>query len=229
MDGKEQTEEIEIDLPDCDEEVSDISAEEAQKLLDASLRNGDCMLAPADDVLLQIKETFAPARAAQKPNIDNLDDAIVDVENHGIVLLPQPGEGLIIQYPQAWRDTTYYTIHDINYETGTVWLWNPQRKQWASTNFIDAKQHGLVFKVPPEGASELRMAIALGQRKRGRPRKNPLEQAIAPVKEKSDRGRGRPKGTKNRPKEIIEAEKRARREEKNQRALARSAKRRTRV
>lgn len=232
MDEKESLDEVDVesDLPDnYDEDADTLSIEDAQKLLAASVISRETPLEPEDDVQLQIKMAFAPARAAQKPNVDYLDDAVVELEGHGTVFLPQVGDGLIIQYPQDWRDTTYFTIREINYETGAVWLWNPQRKQWASTNFLDAKRYGLVLKTPPEGASELRMAIALGQRKRGRPRKNPIEQVVAPPKEKSERGRGRPKGSKNRSKEVIEAEKRARREERNERAQARSMRRHVRV
>ena len=212
MDDKEFTVPVEDEDPN-------LSVEMARALLEASVVRKEDEV--DDDVQSQIKRVLEPARAVQKPNVDNLDDAVVEVEGHGTVFLPQAGEGLIIQYPQSYRDTTYYTIDSIDYETGMVWLWNPQRKQWACSNFKDAQKAGLVMKTPPEGASELRMALVLGQRKRGRPRKNPIDQIVAPV-EKSGRGRGRPKGTKNRPKDVILEEKKQRREEKQAKAEARS-------
>lgn len=217
-----------IDDEDEGEESTTLSIEEAQKLLTLSINETD-LLNSEDDVQKQIREiTLAPARSAQKPNIDYLEDAIIETEEHGFVFLSTEGDGLIIQFPQNWRDTTYYIVRRIDYETGAVALWNPQRKQWAGTNFFDAKRFDLVVKIPPEGASHLRMALALGQRKRGRPRKNPVEAATAEPVEKSGRGRGRPKGSKNRPKEVIAAEKKALREERNAKAQANSARHRSR-
>lgn len=224
----EQTREESLTIEDEDD--VNLTTEQAEKLLESTLKGAQELSTPDDDVQKQINEMVnAPARAAQKPNIDYLEDAVVETDEHGVVFLPQVNDGLVIQYPQNWRDTTYYVIRKIDYETGSVSLWNPKMGQWGLTNFINAKKHGLILKMPPEGASGLRMALALGQRKRGRPRKNPLQQALAQPVEKSGRGRGRPKGTKNRPKEVIEAEKRQRREERNERARARSMRSRIRT
>jgi hypothetical protein len=61
------------------------------------------------------------------------------------------------------------------------------------------------------------------KKKRGRPRKNPIETVeVKPVGEK--KGRGRPKGAKNRPKEEIKAEKAAKKAEKQKRAALKAKK-----
>lgn len=226
----EEMEDFEDDGCDVVEEEENVplTSEDAEKILVAAMMVND--LPEEDDVTSQIREVATTtARAAQKPSIDHLDDAVVEMEGHGRIFLPEPGNGLIIQYPEIWRDTSYYTVRKIDYGTGTVYLWCPSRGQWALTNFLNYDKHGLVMKMPPEGASELRMAIALGRRKRGRPRKNPVAVVTPPPQEGASRGRGRPKGSKNRPKDIIDAEKKIRREERNAKAEVRSMRHRKRV
>ena len=93
------------------------------------------------------------------------------------------------------------------------------------SNYITGTKAGYRFKLPNA------KGMSIGKRKRGRPRKNPtgapeltkpveLDSNGQPVKKK----RGRPAGTKNRPKDVIRAEKKAKLELKKAKAKKRKAK-----
>jgi len=60
------------------------------------------------------------------------------------------------------------------------------------------------------------------KKKRGRPRKNPVEDVKEVDPNAPKRGRGRPKGAKNRSKEEIKAEKEAKKAERARKAAKRS-------
>jgi hypothetical protein len=79
--------------------------------------------------------------------------------------------------------------------------------QFARDNFRHGSSHGFVYKLAMG-------AVVATKKKRGRPRKAPVEvpaAKTAPGGEQKKRGRGRPPGSKNRPKEEVRAEKAAKR------------------
>lgn len=163
-------------------------------------------------------EAKEKARLAQKPIIDHLEDAIeLDDEGVPVFTIP-PGEKVIIERVRtilpgnAWLDTKMYTVETIDGVTGNLMLWDDEGKCHAMSNYLTAPRRGYKFKVPPAKGG-----LQIQGRKRGRPRKlvpigqeKPaelvqLDENGQPIKKK----RGRPAGSKNRPRDVVQAEKRA--------------------
>lgn len=154
-------------------------------------------------------------RLASRPVIDDLADAVVKDELGRLILLAKPGEKLIVERfatilpGRPWLDTKTYTIQSIDEATGRIHLWDDELQRTALTDYISGTKAGYRFKLPVKGRK------VSSKRKRGRPRKNVAAPAVAvtptvgpdgaPVK----RGRGRPKGVKNRDTATIAAEKKA--------------------
>ena len=96
--------------------------------------------------------------------------------------------------------------------TGALKLYNHELNQHAMSAFKGAGAEGsLLIKL----ANEVGGLEHIAKRKRGRPRKSPAlkkQQSAPALGEK--RGRGRPKGSKNRPKDVIKAEREAKRLER---------------
>lgn len=174
------------------------------------------------------------ARLASRPNIDHLPDAIARDEGGNWVLLAKPGEKIIIEKfytyleGRPWRETKTYEVEHIDGATGQITLHDPEFLRMEITNIVQALAAGQRFKLPAAKMSNLTL-----KRKRGRPRKNPIvpappKAAMAPTTEApAKRGRGRPKGSKNRPKDVIVAEKATKKSVKKAKAKGRKVKGRT--
>ena len=165
------------------------------------------------------------ARLAQKPIIDHLEDAI-ELDDDGIpVFTIPPGERVIIERYAAilatrpWLDTKMYTVETIDGVTGNLTLWDDDGKCHAMSNYLTGPKVGYRFKVPPAKGN-----LQIQGRKRGRPRKvvplgqeKPVEAVQLdengqPIKKK----RGRPAGSKNRPRDVVAAERRAKAQVKSE-------------
>ena len=156
------------------------------------------------------------AKAANKPMIDHLPDAVAKDELGMPTLLAKPGDKIIIERVASvlshkpWLDTKTYTIQTIDAVSGHLTLWDENFHRDATSNFIEGLKVGYRFKLPNS------KGISIGQKKRGRPKKNPtgVPDPAKPVQLGPDgkpvaKKRGRPPGSKNRDKETIKAEKRA--------------------
>jgi hypothetical protein len=164
------------------------------------------------------------ARLAARPNIDHLPDAVVKDEMGMWLLLAKPGEKIIIErfssiFPgRPWMDTKVYTVHSVETVSGNVYLHDDDLQRITTTNIEQALKYGHRFKLPTVKVN------LTTKRKRGRPRKNaiaptPSKAAVAPTDEAPvKRGRGRPKGSKNRPKDVVAAEKAAKKATKKLKA-----------
>lgn len=157
------------------------------------------------------------ARLASKPVLDHLEDA-VEVDELGIpTFTVAPGDKVVVERyatilrGSPWLDTKVYTVESIDGVTGTLRLWDDDDKCHAMTNYITGFAAGFKFKVPPAKGG-----VPTSQRRRGRPRKilppgqeKPSTPILGedgqPVKKK----RGRPPGVKNRPRDVIVEERRA--------------------
>ena len=157
------------------------------------------------------------ARLASKPVLDHLEDA-VEVDDLGIpTFTVAPGDKVVVERyatilrGSPWLDTKVYTVESIDGVTGTLRLWDDDDKCHAMTNYITGLAAGFKFKVPPAKGG-----MPSSQRRRGRPRKilppgqeKPSTPILGedgqPVKKK----RGRPPGVKNRPRDVIVEERRA--------------------
>ena len=148
----------------------------------------------------QMEAMLRVAKPVNKPDISRLPDATeggrplftagdkIVVERYATVLAGAP-----------YLDTKTYKVLGVNEANGAVRLFDEELNQFASTNYVEGLRSGYVFKF----AMGNKVAT---KKKRGRPRKNPIE-AVQPDKPAGEkRGRGRPKGSKNRPKEVVAAE-----------------------
>lgn len=166
-----------------------------------------------DDITRAAQAEFA--KVGNKPMIDHLPDAVEKDEMGMLTLLAVPGEKIIIERlatilkGKPWLDTKTYTIETIDAATGDLSLWDDDLGRSAMSNFIQGTKLGYRFKLPAG-------RVGIGHRKRGRPRKNPtgvpeeakpvqLDANGQPIKKK----RGRPPGSKNRDRDVIVAEKKA--------------------
>ena len=170
---------------------------------------------------LLASEARERARLASKPVLDLLEDA-VELDEGGIpIFTVAPGDKVVVERyatilrGSPWLDTKVYTVESIDGVTGTLRLWDDEEKCHAATNYITGLAAGFKFKVPPAKGG-----MPSSQRRRGRPRKLPQpgapeqDRPLGPDGEPVKRGRGRPPGTKNRPREVVAAEKKAAAEER---------------
>ncbi len=176
------------------------------------------------------RDVVEAIRVDSKPPIDHLRDAIGHRTNGDPIMLADVGDRIIVErvasvlVGRPWLDTKTYRIQRINDVTGELILMNTDEAfaQTSTSNYITGPARGYRFKLPdPKG-------FAIGKRKRGRPRKNPaLVPAAKPV-ELDDNGiavkkkRGRPAGTKNRAKDVVKAEKKAKLQKRAAKKLARA-------
>lgn len=170
-------------------------------------------------------------KSAAKPLIDHLEDAVTKDEFGNLVLNAKVGDKIVIErvahilVHKPWLDTKTYVIQGVDGVTGNLQLMDHDLGQTALSNYITGLQHGYRFKLPNA------KGISIGKRKRGRPRKNPTgaPEPSKPVQLGPDgkpisRKRGRPAGTKNRSKEVIKAEKKAKLERRKTKDLNRKKK-----
>jgi len=150
-------------------------------------------------------------RERAKPDISRLPNAI---DNDGFPLF-RAGEKIIIERRSTiligspYLDTRTYTVVSIDTESGKLDLFDDTLCQSALSNYRQGLDKGYIFKLA-------RGNSVATKKKRGRPRKNTIEdrtETVAtpttangqPIKKK----RGRPPGTKNRDRETIKLEKKA--------------------
>lgn len=176
---------------------------------------------------LTAAEAKEQARVASKPVIDHLPDAVGTDELGNTVFLGKTGDKVIIERVatvlnhKPWLDTKTYIVTSVDPASGELRLMDTDFHRDAISNFITGIQRGYRFKLPT------RKDMVIGKRKRGRPKKNPTDIPTAappvmldpngqPIKKK----RGRPKGSKNRDKETIRAEKKAKLQERKHKRAA---------
>lgn len=162
-------------------------------------------------------------REARKPDISRLPNAL---DENGFPRF-RVGEKIIVERRSVvlqgspYLDTKTYLVMGIDTESGKLDLFDDNLAQSALSNYIDGPKRGFVFKLAKGNAVSTK-------RKRGRPRKNPIvdetvtKEAAAPTEKKK---RGRPPGSKNRSREEIKAEKKAKLAEREERKAKRKTKR----
>lgn len=156
------------------------------------------------------------ARLASRPNIDHLPDAIAKDEMGVWQLLARPGEKVIIErfssilQGRPWMDTKTFVVDSIDGATGNIYLHDIELCRQSMTNIPTALKYGHRFKLPTA-----KMPNLTGKRKRGRPKKvvladqKPTVPAPTTDEPTVPKKRGRPKGSKNRPADVVAAEKAA--------------------
>lgn len=172
------------------------------------------------DTSLGTPEAWA-RRLLRKPYIDHLPDAIVTTDDGTPVLVPLPGETVVIERMATiisgspWLDTKLYTVVSVDEDSGLVKLWSQSDHAFGFTNYIRAREEkSQRFKLPPEkgsweGSHEQHAKAIVAASKPAPP-------------DGKKRGRGRPAGSKNRSKDVIAAEKQAKREKTREKRIRRN-------
>lgn len=166
------------------------------------------LMAADEEAYGELDEFSRPPKARPvKPDISALEDAVATITNEDgteeTLFLVDIGERLLIEMMDPTTGWWYYTreviVTHIYDDTGSFWWWDRKLGQAGSGNYITGPKSGCTLKLI-EG-----MKVDMTKRRRGRPKKvtaiTPLPQQDAaqgdqPVKRK----RGRPPGSKNRPK-----------------------------
>lgn len=153
-------------------------------------------------------------RLARRPSIDHLDPGIRRVlgpkdPETGLcseILVPMfdVGERIVVERflswaTDEWLDTRIYRVCSIDDETGVVKCIDEEANHHACVGF---KHPGQTFKLCPAKGDPFAVPKV---KNAGRERSDPNEPA---------KKRGRPKGSKNRPKDVINAERQAKKEGK---------------
>ena len=206
-------------------ETDVIKLPEGLVIPDAPLGISSVTLTAAESSLVPAFIDESPeAIEARKPKISHLEPATVTA---GDEVLPLFGIGdriVIERYAHGlpmkpWLDTQTYLVDDIDDESGDLRLWNADLMQHAMGNFRTGPQRGDVYKLFPKEKGSL----VIGKRKRGRPKRDrsadPKSTSTAAnsssvpanLQPGQKRKRGRPAGSKNRPKAEITAERLAKR------------------
>lgn len=139
-------------------------------------------------------------RLQKKPPIDHLKDGTATLDDGSILPLFDVGDRIVAERHISflagapWLDTRVYVVREINDETGEVHCTDEEMRHYACVGF---KHPFTRIKLAP---------------KKGNPFLVPKVKKEQPVRAPGDKKRGRPKGSKNRPKEVIEAERRAKKE-----------------
>lgn len=157
-----------------------------------------------------------PQDNPKRPDISHLPDAI-EYDDCGMARLRvDVGDKLVAEICTViggnvyWLITRTGTIKTVDHSDGSFWCWDDERGQNFGGNYRTVKGTHTTYKMLPKNQK-----VQKRRRKKAgaAPVKTfvPLEQAPAgtqPAVKK--RGRGRPPGSKNRPKAVIAAEKKAR-------------------
>lgn len=162
--------------------------------------------------------------SASKPDISDRLPAVHIIPETGehIPLFEINDDIIIERYASSlpgnpWLDTQTYTVKGIDDATGNLRLWNPVLHQWALGNFILGPKKGDVYALigkNPNYQAKISEGSGMGASVAN-------QNSSVPGKRK---GRGRPKGSVNRPKHIIAAEKKQREQEKQAKKAARELK-----
>lgn len=174
--------------------------------------------AVSDSVPRSVLGAPSKDRAASRPDISKLPNGIgtdgIPTFVRGDKVVIERYSGILRGHP--YLDTRTYVIQSIDVVTGKITMYDAAQGQFATDNWKAGLKNGNVYKLAKNTTIDLS-----SKRKRGRPRKNPdapTNVAIKPVPIVDINGmpvakkRGRPAGSKNRPKEIIMNEKRAKKD-----------------
>jgi hypothetical protein len=222
---------VQNDFSECDLEASDPVQAALQAKLDASIlgtygssathaNNEDTIdedeSSPEVTISNLASGTAEKKRLAKKPDVDHLKPGTITTDEGDIVPLFGPGDKIIVERNCSflegtpWLDTVIYRVVAIDDESGLITCLNDELGHNSAVSF--KSPHQKVFLCPLKGNPFTEGAKKL-MAKESAKEKTPITGNIAVVK---SGGRGRPKGTKNRPKAEIQAEKKAKMEIKKQ-------------
>jgi len=173
-------------------------------------------LTPETEDAFVAPEVREQKRLSRKPSIDHLKDGVLTTDDGlgGTMHVPvfDVGDRIIVERHSQllpggpWLDTRVYLVKDIVDDAGLVHCWDEELQHYACMAFDRPDVQRI--KLPPKKGNPFRAPKATD----GKPLQNSsVSQGDSATKRK---GRGRPKGSKNRPKEEIRKERLERREAK---------------
>lgn len=147
---------------------------------------------------------FSPRPTENPVYIDDLEDAISHSDENTPVLNTDKGGYVVVErwHVGRWLGTSIYKVTSIDLATGNVRLYDEDNMQSAMANFITGPRHGWRFKIPVKDLS-LHKREAPSQPTQVTQKSNP-ERTDGSSESKR---RGRPKGSKNRSRAEVSAEK----------------------
>lgn len=171
-----------------------------------------------DNVDVVTKLSAEEEKAQRKrPDITHLSMAVDDTG----VFIPGVGEKVVVEKVSSpikgishWLDTSVYVIKEFDDETGNLKMWNEEFGGFLKINYIDALAAGYSFRLPPGRGPFIK------RKSRGRV---PTKKVVVQERSSDQTGqkrRGRPKGSKNRSKDEIMAEKTERKAARAERKAA---------
>jgi hypothetical protein len=203
----------EDELEDLDEEIE----EETDETLVSIIQGKEEIIPIEEDddfsVALLTPEERESRRTQNRPDITWLKSAIVDgkftLHKNDFLVMERR---LITQESRPWLDTKCYQIISEPTEDGDMRLLECIRQCNALLNWKKAIEYGYDMRVPPKGRNPETLFQSLGKRRRRKrflKPQEPVENSSTTQLVSSDscdqkkRGRGRPKGSKNRPSEEV--------------------------
>ena len=145
-------------------------------------------------------------RLAKKPDVSHLKPGTVEAPDGEVYPIFKEGDRIVVERScsflkgNPWLDTYVYTVDSIDDETGVVRCREEETDHLATVSF--KSPHQRVFLCPKGNPFTETAKKAMAKEKAREP-----SQESEPSDKK--RGRGRPKGSKNRPRDVIVAEKKA--------------------
>ena len=209
------TEEDDVTTESVPMSANDKFLDELDKSLLASASAGAVDKSDADIINDQLTLN-AGNRFESKPDIDHLEDALDD--DSGLPKFSAGDKVVIERYittmpGNQWLDTRLVQVVSVDLVSGDMKCLDPELRQNVFCNFRTAIEWGYRIKLSPRSGPSIG-----GKRRRGRPRVNPPVIAQKPERDAAGniikKKRGRRKGTKNRDKATIAAEKLAKEKER---------------
>lgn len=178
------------------------------------LLDGDWSSADELENALLSKEQREQKRLARRPSIDHLVDGVGTTPSGERVALFDVGDRIVVERNLLWSlgtwlDTRVYIVKEIDDESGVVRCADEEMQHHAVVGF---KHPGQTFKLAPEKGNPFTQGAVREALKVAKAAEKANSGEALPNGEK--KRRGRPKGTKNRPREEIKAEKQARKAER---------------
>lgn len=158
---------------------------------------------PDEDFAGAVERAISP-RERHRPTTDHLKNAVKESGVKGQVLVPEflakVGDRIVLERwatvlkGSPWLSTCVYIVLTIDHETGLVGLYDTSCHMHACTNFITGPTSGAVKILLAPGVKDP-FTVPRGAHEKTLPAKDAVTHLERPKKR-----RGRPKGSKNRPK-----------------------------
>jgi hypothetical protein len=177
----------------------------------------------ADDDVIDPDATLSPEereqkRLSRKPVIDHLSDGVALLDDGTVLPLFDAGDRIVAERHtncltgSPWLDTRVYVVRSIDDELGIVHCTDEEMRHYACIGFRNPWTR---IKLAPRRGNPFSVSRVEKERLKEQEKEKKKGQVAAPA-DGEKKKRGRPKGSKNRSKDVIEAEKSAKKAMKKQ-------------